>query len=66
MEKIPRGLDLLHDPRFNKGTAFTEAERDLLGIRGLLPVHVQTQQEQLKRVLANLRRKPTPLERYIF
>lgn len=66
MEKNPRGLDLLHDPRFNKGTAFTEAERDLLGLRGLLPAHVQTQQKQLKRVLANLRRKPTPLERYIF
>ena len=66
MEKIPRGLDLLHDPRLNKGTAFTEAERDVLGLRGLLPAHVQTQQEQLKRVLANLRRKPTPLERYIF
>ena len=66
MEKVPRGLDLLHDPRFNKGTAFTEAERTLLGLRGLLPAHVQTQQEQVKRVLANLRRKSTPLERYIF
>lgn len=65
-QKFPRGLELLHDPKFNKGTAFTEAERDLLGLHGLLPAHGQTLQEQLERVLANLRRKPTALERYIF
>jgi malate dehydrogenase (oxaloacetate-decarboxylating)(NADP+) len=65
-QKFPRGLELLHDPKLNKGTAFTEPERDLLGLHGLLPAHVQTLQEQLERVLANLRRKPTPLERYIF
>ena len=65
-QKYSRGLDLLHDPKLNKGTAFTEAERDLLGLHGLLPAHVQTQQEQLERVLENLRRKPAPLERYIF
>jgi malate dehydrogenase (oxaloacetate-decarboxylating)(NADP+) len=60
------GLDLLHDPKLNKGTAFTDQERDLLGLHGLLPAHVQTQQEQLERVLENLRRKPAALERYIF
>ena len=65
-QKFPRGLELLHDPKFNKGTAFTEAERDLLGLHGLLPAHVQTPQEQLERVLANLRRKPATIERYIF
>jgi malate dehydrogenase (oxaloacetate-decarboxylating)(NADP+) len=65
-EKSLRGLDLLHDPQFNKGTAFTEAERDLLGLHGLLPAHSQTLQEQLARVLENLRRKPAALERYIF
>ena len=31
------GHDLLHDPRFNKGTAFTEAERRKYGLKGLLP-----------------------------
>ena len=61
-----RGIDVLHDPASNKGTAFTEAERDALGLHGLLPPHVQTQQEQVERVLANLHRKPTALERYIF
>jgi malate dehydrogenase (oxaloacetate-decarboxylating)(NADP+) len=65
-EIFPRGLELLHNPVLNKGTAFTETERDLLGIRGLLPAHLQTQEEQMKRVLTNLRRKPTVLERYIF
>ncbi len=37
-----KGVDWLHNPFFNKGTAFTDAERDLLGLRGLLPPHVQT------------------------
>jgi malate dehydrogenase (oxaloacetate-decarboxylating)(NADP+) len=61
-----RGSDLLHDPRFNKGTAFTEPERDALGLRGLLPPRVFTQQEQQARVLGNFRRKPSDLEKYIF
>lgn len=53
--EMPRGLDLLHDPLLNKGTAFTEAERDALGLRGLLPPHIHTQEEQMARVLQNLR-----------
>ena len=47
--ELPRGLGLLHDPLHNKGTAFTEAERDALGLRGLLPPHVLTQQQQADR-----------------
>ena len=39
-QALPRGVKLLHDPVRNKGTAFTEAERDLLGLRGLLPPRV--------------------------
>lgn len=62
---IPRGSDLLHDPVLNKGSVFTAAERDALGLRGLLPPHVQTQAEQVERVLGNLARKPSDLERYI-
>ena len=61
-----RGADLLHDPLLNKGTAFTEAERDALGLRGLLPPHVATQDQQVARVLETVRRKPTDLERYIY
>jgi len=50
----------------NKGTAFTEAERDALKLRGLLPAHVHTIQEQVGRVLWNFRSKPADLEKYIF
>jgi malate dehydrogenase (oxaloacetate-decarboxylating)(NADP+) len=60
-----RGADLLHDPVLNKGTAFTEAEREALGLRGLLPPRLATQDVQVTRVLDNLRRKPNDLERYI-
>jgi malate dehydrogenase (oxaloacetate-decarboxylating)(NADP+) len=61
-----RGYALLHDPEFNKSTAFTEAERDALGLRGLLPPRVTTQAEQVSRVLQNMRRLPTDLDKYIF
>ena len=54
-----RGVALLHDPLLNKGTAFTDAERDALGLRGLLPPRVSTQEEQARRVLENFRRLPT-------
>ena len=63
--ELPRGVNLLHDPTFNKGTAFSERERDALGLRGLLPPRVFSQEEQIARVLENFRRKPTPLEKYI-
>jgi malate dehydrogenase (oxaloacetate-decarboxylating)(NADP+) len=63
---FPTGVELLHDPVLNKGTAFTEEERDALGLRGLLPPHVHSQDEQVMRVMENFRRKPTDLERYIF
>jgi malate dehydrogenase (oxaloacetate-decarboxylating)(NADP+) len=66
MASLPRGVDLLHDPRLNKGTAFTEAERDALGLRGLLPPRVFTQAEQVRRVMESFRAKPDNLERYIY
>jgi malate dehydrogenase (oxaloacetate-decarboxylating)(NADP+) len=59
------GVEWLHNPVFNKGTAFTEAERDALGLRGLLPPHVQTMDEQVQRVMSNFRSKSSDLERYI-
>jgi len=61
-----RGAALLHDPRLNKGTAFTQAERDALGLRGLLPPRVFTQEQQERRILANLRRTESPLAKYLF
>ncbi len=66
MSTLPRGAQLLHDPVLNKGTAFTEAERDTLGLRGLLPPRADTQEVQLLRVLENLRGKASDLERYIY
>jgi malate dehydrogenase (oxaloacetate-decarboxylating)(NADP+) len=62
---LPRGVDLLRDPALNKGTAFTDAERDALGLRGLLPPLIATQEEQVGRILENLRRVPDPLDKYI-
>jgi malate dehydrogenase (oxaloacetate-decarboxylating)(NADP+) len=62
---LPHGAALLRDPSLNKGTAFTEAEREALGLRGLLPHHVNTQGEQVARVLENFHRKPSDLEKYI-
>jgi malate dehydrogenase (oxaloacetate-decarboxylating)(NADP+) len=60
-----RGVALLHDPLRNKGTAFTEAEREALGLRGLLPPGVLTQDQQVARVLENLRRQTDPLDKFI-
>jgi malate dehydrogenase (oxaloacetate-decarboxylating)(NADP+) len=62
---LPHGEELLHDPLLNKGTAFTAAERAALGLRGLLPPHVHTLEEQQARVMDNYRNKQTDLERYI-
>jgi malate dehydrogenase (oxaloacetate-decarboxylating)(NADP+) len=55
----------LRDPLLNKGTAFSEQERDALGLRGLLPAHVLSQEEQAARILTNLRRLPDDLEKYV-
>ena len=63
--ELPRGIALLQNPLFNQGTAFTKAERETLGLRGLLPPRVHTQEEQVLRVMLNLRKKPDNLERYI-
>ena len=60
-----KGPALLHDPLINKGTAFTEQERDVLDLRGLLPPHVHTIAEQAERVMKNFKLKPDDLERYV-
>ncbi|MBI3704616.1 MAG: NAD-dependent malic enzyme [Rhizobiales bacterium] len=60
-----RGIALLRDPLLNKGTAFTEQERDRLGLRGLLPAHVQSMKAQAERVMTNLRNLPNDLEKYV-
>jgi malate dehydrogenase (oxaloacetate-decarboxylating)(NADP+) len=62
----PRGADLLHDPRRNKSTAFTAAEREALGLLGLLPEGIDDLETQQRRALAQLEAKTTDLERYIY
>ena len=63
---LPTGYALLTNSLLNKGTAFIERERDVLGLRGLLPPRVFTIEEQLGRVYGNYRRKTDALEKYIF
>ena len=60
------GTELLTNPLYNKGTAFTERERDALGIRGMLPPRVFTLEEQVERSLTAVRRKQDALEKYIY
>ena len=65
-KKVFNGVDLLHDPKLNKGTAFTEEERDKLALRGLLPPRIFTGEEQSKRILENFHNKTDDLEKYIY
>lgn len=60
-----RGVDLLHDPVLNKGTSFTQAERQALGLRGLLPSRPANLGEQVRRALENVRRKTADIEKYL-
>jgi malate dehydrogenase (oxaloacetate-decarboxylating)(NADP+) len=60
------GLDVCRHPHFNKGMAFTVAERKTLRLHGLLPPVVLTQDQQAKRVIAAIRGKETDLERFIY
>jgi malate dehydrogenase (oxaloacetate-decarboxylating)(NADP+) len=61
-----RGVELLHDPSLNKSTAFTETEKQALGLVGLVPDVTETAELQLQRVNLQLGQKPTDLERYIY
>ena len=61
-----RGIDLLWDPSLNKSTAFTEAEKQALGIVGLVPDVTESMDLQLNRVRMQLGHKTTDLDRYIY
>ena len=60
------GYEILNSGHTNKGTAFSPEEREELGLRGLVPHTIGTQDLQIERVLANMRRKGNDIERYIF
>ncbi|ARN81159.1 NAD-dependent malic enzyme [Methylocystis bryophila] len=66
MTTAKRGMDLLHDPVLNKSTAFSEAEKEALGIVGLTPDVNETMDLQLRRVMMQLGHKSTDLDRYIY
>jgi malate dehydrogenase (oxaloacetate-decarboxylating) len=60
------GVALINSPMLNKGTAFTEEERDLFQLHGCLPPHVGTLDDQVARRLKVLRAFETDFERYTF
>ncbi|MBW4692717.1 MAG: NAD-dependent malic enzyme [Lyngbya sp. HA4199-MV5] len=61
-----RGSDLLHNPHLNKSTAFTAAERESLGLVGLLPEGLESEEIQIQRVMRQLGHKTTDLDKYIY
>jgi malate dehydrogenase (oxaloacetate-decarboxylating)(NADP+) len=61
-----RGIEVLQDPTLNKSTAFTEAEKQALGLVGLVPDITETEDQQLQRVMLQLSKKDTDLDRYIY
>ncbi len=61
-----RSVDILREPLDNRGTGFTLEERERRGVAGLLPPGVETIEEQVARVLANLRDKPSALEKHVY
>jgi malate dehydrogenase (oxaloacetate-decarboxylating)(NADP+) len=69
LDRVPaalRGAALLRNPHANKFTAFTAVEREELGLTGLLPEQVETEEAQIDRVLRQIDLKTSDLERYIF
>ncbi|KAI5828245.1 hypothetical protein K523DRAFT_417770 [Schizophyllum commune Tattone D] len=61
-----RGEGILTSPRFNKGTAFTEREREDFGLVGRLPYRVNTLEEQCERAYAQLSSRDHPLRKNTF
>ncbi len=60
-----RNFDVLHDGTLNKSVAFTREERERLGLKGLLPYAISSQEIQMERVMENMHRKSNDIERYI-
>ena len=60
------GFNLINSPRLNKGTAFTDHERDVFDLHGLLPPHVGSLDEQIERRMEALRAQPNAFSKYSF
>jgi len=61
-----RGMDVLHDPTINKSTAFSEEEKQALGITGLVPDVAESEEIQVRRVMQQLGHKTADLDRYLY
>jgi malate dehydrogenase (oxaloacetate-decarboxylating)(NADP+) len=61
-----RGIEMLHDPRIARSTGYTEAERQELGLVGLVPDVTESIETQLSRVMLQLKSKTTDLDRFIY
>src|ERR1700678_641469 len=60
------GYDLINSPRLNKGTAFSDPERDVFDLHGLLPPHVGNLDQQVDRRMQALAGQATPFNKYAF
>jgi malate dehydrogenase (oxaloacetate-decarboxylating)(NADP+) len=63
---MEENLEWIRNNKTNKSTAFTNEEKKQLGLEGLLPYQVVTQDVQLKRVMQNINRKSNDFERYLY
>jgi malate dehydrogenase (oxaloacetate-decarboxylating) len=61
-----RGNDVLRNPMLNRGTAFTAAEREALGLDGLLPSAVSSMDGQVRRTEQQYRAQPDPLAKHVY
>ena len=55
LRQVISGVDLMRHPKFNKGLAFSDSERDRLYLRGLIPPAILSQEVQLERIMLNIR-----------
>ena len=61
-----RGQAVLASPTINRGTAFTEPERRVLGLTGLLPTAVSTLEGQVRRTYGQFRAQSSPLRKWVY
>ncbi len=65
MQKL-KSYKLLYNPRLNKGTAFTKAERKKYGLQGILPDEIETMDQQIMRIQEQLENLEKPIDKYIY
>ncbi|EIE23960.1 NADP-dependent malic enzyme [Coccomyxa subellipsoidea C-169] len=66
VRSVISGCDVMRNPKYNKGLAFSEEERGRLYLRGLLPPAVLSQEVQAERCMINIRSKSSDLERHSY